>query len=290
MSEQTASAAAAEEYQRRVEASAEAIRAKLTDAGLAPPRFGVILGSGLGALVEQIEKSVAIAYSDIPGFPESTAPGHSGNLHLGVIGDHTVMAFEGRFHVYEGYSQREITMPVRIMARLGCEAMVITNACGGISADLEKGDLLLIDDHINLIGDNPLTGYNLEDWGPRFPDMCAPYDPELMNQMRSIAEEEGIRTRPGVYAAVAGPNLETRAEYRMLRTIGADVVGMSTVPEVIVAVHEGLRTAGVSVVTDVCDPDALEPVSVEEILAIAAEAEPKMTRLVARLIAESPSA
>ncbi|MCA8959017.1 MAG: purine-nucleoside phosphorylase [Planctomycetes bacterium] len=265
------------------------IRARLdrrTD--LESPRFGVILGSGLGGLVAEIRDAEDLEYGEIPGFPHSTAPGHSGKLHVGRIGSSTVLAFEGRFHRYEGYSLRDITMPVRLMSRLGCEFLVITNACGGMSQDLEKGDLLLLDDHINLIGANPLTGFNIDDWGPRFPDMAAPYDPELMNRMRTIAEDEGVRARPGVYVAVEGPNLETRAEYRMLRMLGADVVGMSTVPEVIVAVHEGLRTAGISVVTDLCDPDALHPVSVEEILAIAAEAEPKMTRLVARLISETP--
>ncbi len=280
---------AAQAYQSRVERCSDAIRDALERrSDLGPPRFGVILGSGLGALVDEIQDVEAIPYAKIPEFPVSTAPGHSGNLNIGRLGDNTVLAFEGRFHIYEGYSLKDITLPVRVMARLGCECMVITNACGGLNPDLAKGDLMLIDDHIDLLSSNPLTGFNIDEWGPRFPDMCAPYDAELMNRMRAIAEEEGIRARPGVYTAVTGPNLETRAEYRMLRNLGADVVGMSTIPEVIVAVHEGIRTAGISVVTDICNPDALEPVSVDEILATAAEAEPKMTRLVARLIAEAP--
>lgn len=270
----------ANDYVERVTHAANWLSERLPEA----PEHGVVLGSGLGGLVSELESAQAIDYTEIPGFPASTAPGHSGRLHFGRVGGTPVVAFEGRFHFYEGYDLRDITMPVRLLARLGAKTLIITNACGGMNPDYRQGDLMLIDDHINLIGANPLTGPNFDGWGPRFPDMCRPYDRELMNRMAEIAEREGIRVHSGVYVAVAGPNLETRAEYRMLRGMGADVVGMSTVPEVIVAVHEGMRTAGISVVTDMCDPDDLKPVSVEEILAVAAEAEPKLTKLITGLI------
>lgn len=270
-----------ETYQTRVMEAAEWIRGKLDGAA---PRAAVILGSGLGALVQEIANPIVIPYEEIPGFPVSTAPGHSGALHYGRIGDTPVLAFEGRFHFYEGYTLQEITLPVRVMARLGIETVVISSASGGLNKNYQKGDLLLIDDHINMIGDNPLRGQNIDDWGPRFPDMCAPYDAELLQKMVSICKEEGIRAHPGVYVALAGPCLETRAEYRMLGNLGADCVGMSTCPEVIVGVHEGLKMAGVSVVTDLCFPDELEPVSVDEILQVAAEAEPKLTMVVRRLL------
>ncbi|MEM7166332.1 MAG: purine-nucleoside phosphorylase [Planctomycetota bacterium] len=270
-----------ESYQKQVIGAADLIRGKIDGPA---PRAGVILGSGLGALVNEIEGSIAIPYEEIPGFPVSTAPGHSGTLNYGRIGDTPVVAFEGRFHFYEGYSLAEITLPVRVMARLGIETVVISSASGGLNREFEKGDLLLIDDHINMIGDNPLRGPNIDDWGDRFPDMCAPYDADLLRKMEEICQEEGIRARTGVYVALAGPCLETRAEYRMLGMLGADCVGMSTCPEVIVGVHEGLKMAGVSVVTDLCFPDELEPVSVEEILQVAAEAEPKLTKVVRRLL------
>ena len=270
-----------ESYQTKVMEAAEWIRGKIDGP---PPRAGVILGSGLGALVNEIENSIAIPYEEIPGFPVSTAPGHSGALHYGRIGDTPTVAFEGRFHFYEGYSLADITMPVRVMARLGIENVVISSASGGLNREFEKGDLLLIDDHINMIGDNPLRGPNIDEWGPRFPDMCAPYDKGMLTKMEEICREEGIRARTGVYVGLAGPCLETRAEYRMLATLGADCVGMSTCPEVIVGVHEGLKMAGVSVVTDLCFPDELEPVSVDEILQVAAEAEPKLTKVVRRLL------
>jgi purine-nucleoside phosphorylase len=205
-------------------------------------------------------------------------------LHAGRLGDRRVIAFEGRFHLYEGYDLREVTMPVRLAARLGAAELVITNVSGGLDLRLRRGDLVVIEDHLNLLPGNPLTGPNQDDWGPRFPDLSAPYDRESIRRLLAHAEEEGIRARTGVYAAVAGPNLETRAEYRMLRMLGADVVGMSTVPEVIVGVHEGLRIAAISVVTDICDPDHLEPVAVEEILQVASTAEPKLTKMVVRLL------
>lgn len=269
-----------ESYRQRVEEAA----GWLSERAAQPPRAGIVLGSGLGGLVDEIEDPLRIDYGDIPGFLASTSPGHSGTLHFGHIADTPVVAMEGRFHVYEGYPIQEITLPVRVMARLGVRDVVVTNACGGMNLDLEKGDLLIIDDHINLLGVNPLTGPNIDDWGPRFPDMSAPYHPELVARLEEIAREEEIRAHTGVYVAVPGPNLETRAEYRWLRSMGADVVGMSTIPEVIVAVHEGMRAAGISIITDMCDPDHLEPVSVEEILQVAADAEPRLTRMVKRLI------
>ena len=268
-----------QQYKARVEKCADALRQRIQHT----PKVGIVLGTGLGGLVSEIDDREEIPYADLPGFPVSTAPGHSGALHLGRIGDVPVMAFQGRFHVYEGYDALDITMPIRVMARLGVDQLIITNACGGMNKNLQKGELLVIDDHVNLLGINPLTGTNLDEWGPRFPDMSRPYDPELVQRLLDIAADESIPASKGVYVAVPGPNLETRAEYRWLSTF-ADVVGMSTVPEVIVAVHEGLRTAGISIVTDLCDPDHLEPVNVEEILQVAAEAEPRLTKMVRRLI------
>lgn len=270
----------ANQYRQRVERAAGWIETKI---GF-KPKFGVVLGTGLGALAAEIDDPVRVPYSEIPEFPISTAPGHSGELVAGRIGDTPLIAFEGRFHLYEGYDLEEVTMPVRVAARLGIETLCLTNAAGGMNLDLAKGELVVIEDHINLILPNPLFGPNIEAWGPRFPDMARPYDGEHIERVLQIAEEEKVAARPGVYVAVAGPNLETRAEYRMLRMFGADVVGMSTVPEVIVGVHEGLRIVGISVVTDICDPDDLEPCVVEDILAVAAEAEPKLTRIVKRLI------
>ena len=274
---------AAAEYRARVEGAADWVARHIPGEA---PKTALILGTGLGALAREIEDAVRIPYSDIPGFPVSTAPGHSGTLHCGRLGNRSVIAFEGRFHTYEGYGLREITLPVRLAARLGVEELVISNACGGMNLDLERGELLVIEDHIDLLKGNPLTGPNHDEWGPRFPDMSAPYDRSLVERLLAIAEEEGIRARPGVYVAVSGPNLETRAEYRMLRGLGADVVGMSTVPEVIVGVHEGLRIAAISVVTDLCDPEHLEPVAVEDILQVAAAAEPKLTKMVVRFLSQ----
>jgi purine-nucleoside phosphorylase len=268
-------------YRQRVEEATEWLRERLPEA----PRFGVILGSGLGGLVCELTDNRQIPYEEIPGFPASTAPGHSGTLHAGRLGSTPVVAFEGRFHMYEGYTLREITMPVRVMARLGIPDVLITAACGGLNPVHQKGDLLILEDHINLLGANPLTGPNIDDWGPRFPDLHAPYHPDHVRRLEKIALEEQIRAHTGTYVAVPGPNLETRAEYRMLRAMGADVVGMSTVPEVLVCVHEGIRAAGISVITDICLPDALEQVSVEEILQVAGEAEPMLTRMATGLIA-----
>ena len=249
------------------------------------PLVGIILGTGLGKLVEDIDAEVTLPYQDIPHFPRSTAPSHKGQLVCGTLAGKPVMAMEGRFHFYEGYRLQQITFPVRVMKALGCEVLIASNACGGMNPQYEKGDLMLIEDHINLIGDNPLIGPNDDRLGERFPDMCNAYDRELLKLARRVALEEKIPCQQGVYVAVSGPNLETKAEYRFLRTIGADVVGMSTVPEVIVGVHSKMRCMGISVVTDMCLADALQPVSLPEIIHVANEAEKKLRVLVRKVVA-----
>lgn len=244
------------------------------------PRVGIILGTGLGGLAQRIQIEATIPYEEIPGFPLSTVETHTGRLLLGTLGGKPVVAMQGRFHRYEGYTLQQATFPVRVLRALGAETLVVSNACGGMNPFWGPGDLVLITDHINLLGDNPLTGPNVDALGPRFPDMSAPYDAALQALAVEVALERKITLRRGVYVAVAGPNLETRAEYRMLRTMGADVVGMSTVPEVIVAVHGGMRVMGVSIITDQCLPDALEPADITRIIATAAAAEPGLTALV----------
>jgi purine-nucleoside phosphorylase len=248
------------------------------------PEVAIILGTGLGGLAREVTAEAAIAYGEIPGFPLSTVETHAGRLLLGRLAGRPVVAMQGRFHRYEGYDLGQVTFPVRVMRALGARVLVVSNACGGMHPLWAPGDLVLISDHINLLGDNPLVGHNDERLGPRFPDMSAPYDPELRALARTIALEERIVLREGVYVAVPGPNLETRAEYRMLRTMGADVVGMSTVPEVIVAAHQGMRTVGISIITDQCLPDALEPADIDRIIATAGRAEPQLTRLIRRLV------
>ena len=243
------------------------------------PTVGVILGTGLGALAREIEVNVSVSYGDIPGFPLSTVESHEGRLLCGSLGGKTVVAMHGRFHLYEGYTAQQVTLPVRVLRALGADTLVVSNACGGMNPLWNAGDLMLMADHINLLGDNPLIGPNDERLGPRFPDMSQPYDARLRELARDVALREKILLREGVYVAVPGPNLETRAEYRFLRAIGADVVGMSTVPEVIVAVHGGMRVLGLSIITDRCLPDALEPATVEQIIAVANGAEPKLTAL-----------
>jgi purine-nucleoside phosphorylase len=250
------------------------------------PKIGIILGTGLGGFAEDIKAEATIPYGEIPHFPESTVTSHAGRLVCGQLASKSVVAMEGRFHYYEGYSLQQVTFPVRVMKALGCQVLIVSNACGGMNPQFGKGDLMVIEDHINLIGDNPLIGKNDDRLGPRFPDMCHPYDQELIALAQRIALEERIVCHKGVFVAVTGPNLETRAEYRFLRGIGADVVGMSTVPEVIVGVHAGLRNLGLSVVTDICLPDALEPVRLEDILATAAQAEKKLRVLVRRVVGE----
>jgi purine-nucleoside phosphorylase len=248
------------------------------------PEVAIILGTGLGGLAREVTAEAEIAYGEIPGFPLSTVETHAGRLLLGRLGGRPVVAMQGRFHRYEGYDLGQVTFPVRVMRALGARVLVVSNACGGMHPLWAPGDLVLISDHINLLGDNPLVGHNDERLGPRFPDMSAPYDPELRALARTIALEERIVLREGVYVAVPGPNLETRAEYRMLRTMGADVVGMSTVPEVIVAAHQGMRTVGISIITDQCLPDALEPADIDRIIATAGRAEPQLSRLIRRLV------
>jgi purine-nucleoside phosphorylase len=264
----------------RIENAAQAVRRR----SALRPAAAVILGTGLGGLVREIEVEAEIAYGDIPGFPLSTVESHAGRLLLGRLGGRPVVAMQGRFHRYEGYDLQQVTFPVRVLRALGAETLVVSNACGGMHPLWAPGDLVLLSDHINLLGDNPLVGPNDDRLGPRFPDMSAPYDPALRELARRTAAELGIVLREGVYVAVAGPNLETRAEYRMLRTLGADVVGMSTVPEVIVAMHQGMRVVGLSIITDQCLPDALEPADIGRIIATAARAEPDLTRLVTALV------
>ncbi len=242
----------------------------------------------MGGLAQDIEPDEAIPYDDVPHFPRATVVSHAGRLLCGRLGGKPVLAMEGRFHFYEGYSLQQITFPVRVMKALGCEIQIVSNACGGMNPQYDKADLMVIEDHINLMGDNPLIGKNDDRLGPRFPDMCRPYDRDLIALTQRVALEERIVCHKGVYVAVPGPNLETRAEYRFLRAIGADVVGMSTVPEVIVGVHCGLRNLGLSVITDICLPDALEPVVLEDILATAAKAEQKLRVLVRRVVEEIP--
>ena len=244
------------------------------------PDVAIILGTGLGALAERIETEVVVDYADIPNFPLSTVESHAGRLLCGTLGGRAVIAMQGRFHRYEGYSLQQVTFPVRVLRALGATTLVVSNACGGMNPLWAPGDLMLIADHINLLGDNPLIGPNDDSLGPRFPDMSDPYTPELRAIAREVARAQGITLREGVYVAVQGPNLETRAEYRMLRQLGADVVGMSTVPEVIVAVHGGMKVLGLSIITDACLPDALKPATVEEIIAVAKKAEPHLTTLV----------
>jgi purine-nucleoside phosphorylase len=250
------------------------------------PKVGIVLGTGLGGLVTEIKIEKEIAYNFIPHFPVSTVESHFGKLIFGTIGSTKVVAMQGRLHYYEGYSMAEITFPVRVMRLLGIESLYISNAAGGMNLSYQKGDLMIIDDHINMQAENPLAGPNIEEFGPRFPDMSRPYDPKMIARAVEIAQAEGIRAHVGVYVSVSGPNLETRAEYRFLRLIGADVVGMSTVPEVIVAAHMGLRTFAISVVTDLCDPDHLEPANVPDIIDTAIKAEPKLTRILSRMIQE----
>lgn len=249
------------------------------------PHAGLILGTGLGSLVEKIDVQASFDYDDIPHFPQSTALSHRGRLVCGELGGLPVVAMEGRFHMYEGYPLKQITLPVRVMHALGAELLVVSNACGGLNSQYRLGDVMLIDDQINLMGDNPLIGINDERLGPRFPDMSQPYDFATIDRAMEIARRENIHVHRGVFVAVSGPNLETRAEYRFLRNIGADVVGMSTVPETIVAVHSGMRTVGFSVITDLCFPDCLEAADANEIVRVAQSAEPKLTALVTGVLA-----
>ncbi len=243
-------------------------------------QVGLVLGTGLGNLAKQIEAECVIPYEEIPHFPRSTVLTHAGNLVLGRLEGKSVVAMEGRFHAYEGYDSKILTFPIRVIKELGADLLIVSNAAGGMNPQHKQGDILVIEDHINLMGINPLLGINDDRLGPRFPDMCAPYDHALIEQALEIARKENFPAHKGVYVAVLGPNLETRAEYRFLRGIGADVVGMSTVPEVLVAVHCSMRVLGFSIITDMCLPDSLKPGNIEEIIATANGAEPKLTKMV----------
>jgi len=261
----------------------EAVNAIHTRSTLVP-EVGIVLGTGLGGFAQTIEAEVSIPFKDIPNFPIPTVAGHAGQLVLGKVAGRNVVAMDGRFHYYEGYSMQEITIGIRVMRALGAKLLILSNACGGMNPQYVKGDIMLIEDHITLMGDNPLIGPNDDDLGPRYPDMVEPYDKALLALGQEIAMEEQVRTHTGVYVAVSGPNLETRAEYRFLRGIGADVVGMSTVPENLVAIHMGMKVFGIAIVTDLCLPDALEPANIESIVRTANEAEPKLAKIVTRLI------
>jgi len=252
------------------------------------PEIGIILGTGLGGLAKEIKREVELEYEDIPHFPVSTVESHHGKLIFGTLAGKHVVAMQGRFHYYEGYTLQQVTFPVRVMSEkvgLGVASLLISNAAGGLNPEFRKGDLMVITDHINLQGDNPLIGPNDEELGPRFPDMSEPYSRELIGLAGKVADDLKIRVQSGVFVSVQGPNLETRAEYRFLRGIGADAVGMSTVPEAIVANHMGMRCFGISIITDECFPDTLQPVTVEEVIAVANKAEPKLTKIMKEMVA-----
>jgi purine-nucleoside phosphorylase len=248
------------------------------------PEIGIILGTGLGGLLRDISIEMEIDYRDIPHFPVSTVESHAGKLVLGTLGEKKILAMKGRFHYYEGYSMKQVTFPVRIFKKLGIHHLFISNAAGGLHPDFELGQSMIIKDHIDLFPENPLRGANLENYGPRFPDMSDPYDQKLIDKALKIAREEGIKTDVGVYAGVQGPNLETKAEYRYLGIIGADAVGMSTVPEVIVARHMGMPVFAISAITDLCAPGKIQKVTISDVLQAAALAEPGMTSIIKRLI------
>jgi len=271
-----------ENYKQQISATAEWLQQN----GIATPKVGIVLGTGLGELVNLIKIEKTFPYNEIPNFPTSTVESHKGNLIYGTIGRTQALAMQGRFHYYEGYNMQQITFPLRVMKALGVQYLLLSNAAGGINLSFKKGDLVLIDDHINLLPESPLRGLNDASFGDRFPDMSKPYDGFLSSLLAKNAEVTGKPLKTGVYAAVMGPNLETRAEYRYLKVIGADIVGMSTVPEVIVANQCGIPCAAISVITDECDPDNLKPVSLAEIIAVAAKADVRLSMLFAKVIEE----
>jgi purine-nucleoside phosphorylase len=261
----------------------EAVTYIRTKTSLEPP-VGIILGTGLGGLAREIQTEVVLDYRNIPHFPLSTVETHSGKLIFGTLSGKQVVAMQGRFHYYEGYTMQQITFPVRVMKFLGVKVLLVSNACGGMNPQFRRGDIMIMTDHINLLGDNPLIGPNDNELGPRFPDMSEPYSRELIELAEQVALEERTRVQRGVYVAMTGPSLETKAEYRFLRNIGADVVGMSTIPEDIVAVHMGMKVLGFSIVTDECFPDALMPANIDEIIHTAMKAEPKLTLIMKRVV------
>lgn len=248
------------------------------------PEYLLILGTGLGQIADEIETEHVISYNDIPYFPVSTVESHAGKLIFGKLGGKKIVAMQGRFHFYEGYTMQQIAFPVRVVKAIGAQTLLVSNACGGLNPNFKRGDIMLITDHINFLGDNPLMGPNDDELGPRFPDMSEPYTERLLELAENVALENSIKLHQGVYLAATGPMLETKAEYRYMRLLGADVVGMSTVPEVISAVHMGMDVLGISVITDECFPDALEPVDIEDVMAAAAMAEPKMTQVIINVL------
>ncbi len=260
--------------------------AYLKNKGFDQPEIGIVLGTGLGKMVDEIKNPIEVHYNNIPFFPLATVEFHTGKLLYGTIEGKKVVVMQGRFHLYEGYDLVDVTYPIRVMHALGIQQLFISNAAGAINLDFKKGDMMLIEDHINLQGGSPLAFKNVAEFGDRFADMSEPYDPKMSAKLNAIATREGIALQKGVYVSVVGPQLETKAEYRMLKILGADAVGMSTVPEVIVANHLRLPIVAVSVLTDECDPDNLQPVNIEEIIAIAGETEPKMIKLFKELIKE----
>lgn len=265
---------------KKINETLETIRKKTTK----EYEIGIVLGTGLGGLVSEIEIEHEIEYGDLPHFPLSTVESHQGKLIFGKINGKNVVAMQGRFHYYEGYTMQQITYPIRVMKFLGVKNLIVSNACGGMNPIFRRGDVMIMIDHINLLGDNPLIGKNEDEFGPRFPDMSEPYSLELIKLAEEIALENKVKVQKGVYVAVPGPNLETKAEYRFLRNIGADVVGMSTVPENIVANHMGMKVLGFSIITDECFPESLRAVDVQEIIATAMAAEPKMTLIMKEVI------
>lgn len=267
-----------------IQEAVTAVRSHVSTSPATTPAVGIILGTGLGGLVHSMQVHHTVDYAQIPHMPVSTVESHAGRLLFGTVNGVEVVVMQGRFHLYEGYTAKQVTFPVRVMKFLGVRTLIVSNACGGLNPLYRKGDVMVIDDHINLLGDNPLIGPNDDRLGPRFPDMSEPYSQRLISTLQSVALERKHSIHRGVYAAVAGPNLETRAEYRFLRTIGADVVGMSTVPETIVARHMGMDVLGLSIVTDECFPDALEPVTLQDVLAAAAIAEPVLTDLITHVL------
>jgi len=269
-------------YLEMIKESADFISAKIDF----KPQMGLILGSGLGSLADEIENPVKIKYEDIPNFPVSTVEGHEGQLVLGTLNGKTVVGMQGRFHFYEGYTMKEVTFPVRVMKAIGVEMIIVTNACGGMNPDLYPGALMFIEDHINFTGDNPLMGPNYAELGPRFPDMSTAYTPKYIELGKKVAAKLDIDTKQGVYASISGPNYFSAAELRMLRTVGGDTIGMSTVPEVIVASHAGLDVLGISCVTDMAVADSLEPLEHEQVVKIANEARPKFIKLMRGIIEE----
>ena len=269
-----------QELRKKVEEAFAYVKTKVTY----PLPIGIILGTGLGKLAEDVEVETAIPYSDIPHFPTSTVETHVGRLLIGNLKGKKVVVMQGRFHYYEGHSMRDITFPLRVMKLMGVKYLLLSNAAGGLNPLFNEGDLMLMDDHINLIGDNPLIGINVPQFGPRFPDMSEPYSRKLLELAEKTARQNDIPLRRGVYAAMSGPSLETRAEYRFLRRIGADVIGMSSIPENIVANQCGMKVLGLTVVTDLCFPDSLKPATIEKIIATADKAEPKLTALMKGIV------